>query len=193
MAVVWHKRAALSRFVDMNTNCFHWSLQRLFWEPQPYISTDFLSPRDTGAHLLKLDIIWIAKVHWTQNTFNEPDFFVMSVWSLTHMNIKYVTVCTTQQARDHMSWWEILNVFWDVLLHVFKLLSAETWTCPDLLFHEVAWSQSETHGSSQQQWLYDWHWSTEYSEHTVQAHPHNQHFAHSEIHTIALTLHSEWQ
>ena len=32
-------------------------------------------------------------------------------------------------------------------------------------------------------WLYGWHWSTEYSEHTLQRHPHNQHFAHSEIHT----------
>ena len=63
---------------------------------------------------------------------------------------------------------------------------------PELLFYEVTWSQCDTHGSRQQQWLYDWHWSTGYSEHTVQEHPHNRHFAHSEIHTTASTLHSRW-
>ena len=57
-ALVGHKRAPLSWYRDMHTRCFRWSLQRLFWKPQAYISTDFPSlerhrctSAKTGHHL----------------------------------------------------------------------------------------------------------------------------------------------
>ena len=84
-----------------------------------------------------------------------------------------------------MSCWEILNVFWDVILQVSKLISAEIWSI-SLNYYYMKWQKvSLTRGSFQQQWLYDWHCSTEYSEHTLQGNAHNQHFAHSEIYIIA--------
>ena len=62
LAVIWHKRAPVSCCVDGHTNCFHWTLQRLFWELSPTFPLTSWHSRDTGAHLLKLDIIWIAMV-----------------------------------------------------------------------------------------------------------------------------------
>ena len=57
-ALVRHKRAPFSWYRDRHTCCFHWNLQRLFWKPQPYISTDFPSlerhrctSAKTGHHL----------------------------------------------------------------------------------------------------------------------------------------------
>ena len=87
MAVVWHKRAALSWFVGHAHKLLSLESPETLLRAQPYISTDVLSPRHTGAHLLKLDIIWIATVHWTQNTFNEPEFLwcrfgLWLIWTL---------------------------------------------------------------------------------------------------------------
>ena len=63
------------------------SLQRLFWKPQPYISTDFLSLKrhrctsaETGHHLNSNTSRLTEYVYRTAS-------FAMSVWSLTHMNI----------------------------------------------------------------------------------------------------------
>ena len=77
----------------------------------PTFPLSFCHSRDTCVHLLKLDIIWIVTAHCSQNTFKETHILEMSV--------KLVSVSTTQHNRVPMSWWAILNVFWDWLFIMF--------------------------------------------------------------------------
>ena len=126
----------------MRTYCFHWNLQRLRWKPlSPIFPLTFCRSRDTGAHQLKMDIIWIATVHCSQNTFNDTLFCDVGLVWLIDGHYECVTVSPTHPARVLMSWWGILNLFWDVIFYVSEIVSAETWTS---LWTTIIWSDRKS-------------------------------------------------
>ena len=122
------------------------SLQRLFWKPQPYISTDFLSlkrHRCTSAepgHHLNSNTSRLTEYVYRTGSFSD----VRLVFD-TYEHYEYVTVSTTQHAGVPMSRWETLKVFSDVLLHVSEFGVCRNLDIP-LNYYFRKWHKvSETH------------------------------------------------
>ena len=141
--------------------------------------------KETQVHICwtKLDIIWIATAHCSQNTFKVKHIlaFVGLVFD-SKKDIMNMLLFSPLSLLGFLCLGEGYWIYFEASFSIFlRSYLQKPGHLSELLLYEVTESQSDTHGSFQQQWLYDWHCSTEYSEHTFQGNPHNQHFAHSEI------------
>ena len=113
----------------------------------PTFPLTFSHSRDTGAHLLKLDIV--STVHCSQNTFNDTHLLAMWVWSLTQRDKhdEYVTVYTTQHNRVPMSG-ERNWMSFETYVYCFWVCICRNLYMSELLYDEVTGSQSAHMGHS---------------------------------------------